>query len=60
MSKINHKKLAKRLVLNAIESFRTKLVLEVDILSLEDKRQIVAEIDKLVNKINEKEREDSK
>lgn len=60
MSKINHKKLAKRLVLNAIENFRTKLVLEVDILSLEDKRQIVAEIDKLINKINEKEREDSK
>lgn len=60
MSKINHKKLAKRLVLNAIENFRTKFVLEVDILSLEDKRQIVTEIDKLINKINEKEREDSK
>lgn len=60
MSKINHKKLAKRLVLNAIENFRTKLVLEVDILSLEDKRQIVTEIDKLINKINEKVREDSK
>lgn len=58
MSKINHKKLAKRLVLNAIENFRTKFVLEVDILSLEDKRQIVSEIDKLVNKLNEKERED--
>ena len=58
MSKINHKKLAKRLVLNAIENFRTKFVLEVDILSLEDKRQIVKEIDKLVNKLNEKERED--
>lgn len=60
MSKINHKKLAKRLVLNAIENYRTKFVLEVDILSLEDKRQIVTEIDKLINKINEKEREDSK
>lgn len=60
MSKINHKKLAKRLVLNAIKNFRTKLVLEVDILSLEDKIQIVTEIDKLVNKLNEKEREDSK
>ena len=60
MSKINHKKLAKRLVLNAINNYRTKLVLEVDILSLEDKRQIVAEIDKLVNILNEKEREDSK
>lgn len=58
MSKINHKKLAKRLVLNAIDNYRTKFVLEVDILSLEDKRQIVAEIDKLINKINEKERED--
>lgn len=60
MSKINHKKLAKRLVLNAINNYRTKFVLEVDILSLEDKRQIVTEIDKLINKINEKEREDSK
>lgn len=58
MSKINHKELAKRLVLNAIENYRTKFVLEVDILSLDDKRQIVAEIDKLVNKLNEKERED--
>lgn len=58
MSKIDHKKLAKRLVLNAINNYRTKLVLEVDILSLEDKRQILAEIDKLVNKLNEKERED--
>lgn len=58
MSKINHKKLAKRLVLNAIKNYRTKFVLEVDILSLEDKRQIIAEIDKIVNKINEKERED--
>lgn len=60
MSKINHKKLAKRLVLNAIKNYRTKFVLEVDILSLEDKRQIVAEIDKLVNKLNEKEKEDCK
>lgn len=60
MSKINHKKLAKRLVLNAIKKYRTKFVLEVDILSLDDKRQIVTEIDKLINKINEKEREDSK
>lgn len=58
MSKINHKKLAKRLVLNAIKNYRKKFILEVDILSLEDKRQIVAEIDKLVNKLNEKERED--
>lgn len=60
MSKIDHKKLAKRLILNAIENYRTKFVLEVDILSLEDKRQIVAEIDKLINKLNEKEKEDSK
>lgn len=54
MSKINHKELAKRLVLNAIKNYRTKFVLEVDILSLDDKRQIVTEIDKL----DEKERED--
>lgn len=60
MSKINHKKLAKRLVLNAINNYRTKFVLEVDILSLDDKRQIVTEIDKLINKLNEKEKEDYK
>lgn len=58
MSKIDHKKLAKRLILNAIKNYRTKFILEVDILSIEDKRQIVAEIDKLVNILNEKERED--
>lgn len=58
MSKINHKKLAKRLILNAIKNYRTKFIKEVDILSLDDKRQIVAEIDKLVNILNEKERED--
>ena len=58
MSKINHKKLAKRLVLKAINNYKTKFIQEVDILSNEDKRQIVAEIDKLVNILNEKERED--
>lgn len=58
MSKINHKKLAKRLVLNAINEYRTKFILQVDILNMEDKRQIVDEIDKLANKLNEKERED--
>jgi hypothetical protein len=60
MSKINHKKLAKRLVLNAIENYRTKFILEVDILSNEDKRQILNEIDKVVLKLNEKEMEDYK
>ena len=60
MSKINHKKLAKRLVLNAINTYRTKFILEVDILSIEDKRQIVNEIDKVVLKLNEKEKEDYK
>jgi hypothetical protein len=58
MSKINHKKLAKRLVLRAIKNYRTKFIQEVDILSNEDKRQILNEIDKVVLKLNEKERED--
>ena len=58
MSKINHKKLAKRLILNAIKNYRTKFIKEVDILSNEDKTQILNEINKLVNKLNEKERED--
>ena len=58
MSKINHKKLAKRLILNAIKNYRTKFIKEVDILSNEDKTQILNEIDKVVLKLNEKERED--
>lgn len=58
MSKINHKKLARRLVLKAINNYKAKFIQEVDILSNEDKRLIVNEIDKLVNKLNEKERED--
>ena len=58
MSKINHKKLAKRLVLKAINNYKAKFIQEVDILSNEDKRQILNEIDKLVNILNEKERED--
>lgn len=58
MSKINHKKLAKRLVLKAINNYKAKFIQEVDILSNEDKRQILNEIDKVVLKLNEKERED--
>ena len=58
MSKINHKKLAKRLVLKAINNYKAKFIQEVDILSNEDKTQILNEIDKLLNKLNEKERED--
>lgn len=60
MSKINHKKLAKRLVLNAINNYKTKFIQEVDILSMEDKRKIVSEIDSIYNKLEEKEKEDYK
>ena len=60
MSKINHKKLAKRLVLKAINNYKAKFIQEVDILSNEDKRQILNEIDKVVLKLNEKEMEDYK
>ena len=60
MSKINHKKLAKRLVLNAIKNYRTKFIQEIDILSMEDKRKIVSEIDSIYNKLEEKEKEDYK
>lgn len=55
MSKINHKELAKRLVLRAIRNYRTKFIQEVDILSNEDKIQILNEIDKFVNKLKERE-----
>jgi len=51
MQKINHNELAKRLILRAIENYRNKLILEEDLMSGEDKRKVLKEIDKEVEEI---------
>lgn len=47
MTTKEHKALARRLILRAISSYKQKLILEEDLLSGEDKRHILEEIDKI-------------
>ena len=54
MQKINHSELAKRLILRAIENYRNKFILEEDLMSGEDKRKVLEEIDKEVEEIKHK------
>lgn len=51
MTPKEHKELARRLVLRAIESYKQKLILEEDLLSGEDKRLILEQIDKIRDSI---------
>ena len=51
MQKINHSELAKRLILRAIENYKQKFILEEDLMSGEDKRKVLEEIDKEVDEI---------
>lgn len=51
---INHSELAKRLILRAIENYRNKFILEEDLMSGEDKRKVLEEIDKEVDEIKHK------
>ena len=51
MTTKEHKALARRLVLRAIESYKQKLILEEDLLSGEDKRLILEQIDKIRDSI---------
>lgn len=53
MQKINHSELAKRLILRAIENYRNKFILEEDLMSGEDKRKVLEEIDKIIEQIKE-------
>lgn len=46
-----HKALAKRLVLRAIESYKQKLIYEEDLLNGEDKRHILEEIERIRDSI---------
>ena len=53
MQKIDYEELAKREVIKAIKRFRKKLILEMDLLSGEEKQKIVEEIDKIIFEIRE-------
>lgn len=55
MQTINHSELAKRLILRAIENYKQKFILEEDLMSGEDKRKVLEEIDKEVDEIKYKE-----
>ena len=62
MTTKEHKALARRLVLRAIESYKQKLILEEDLLNGEDKRRILEQIDVIrdsikFDKVAELERE---
>ena len=51
MTTKEHKALARRLVLRAIESYKQKLIYEEDLLNGEDKRHILEEIDRIRDSI---------
>lgn len=53
MQKIDYEKLAKREVIKAIKRFRKEFISEMDLLSGEEKRRIVEEIDKIIEQIKE-------
>ena len=55
MQRIDYEELAKRLILRAIENYRNKFILEEDLMSGEDKRKVLEEIDKKVEEIKHKE-----
>ena len=47
MTTKEHKLLARRLVIRAITSYKQRLILEEDLLSGEDKRHVLEEIDRI-------------
>lgn len=53
MQKIDYKELAKRLAIRGIRGYKQRFIEEEDLLSGEDKRQVLEEIDKLIEQIKE-------
>ena len=53
MQQIDYKELTKREVIKAIKRFRKKFISKMDLLSEEEKRRIVEEIDKIIEQIEE-------
>lgn len=50
---IDYKELAKRLAIRGIRGYRQRFIKKEDLLSGEDKRRVLEEIDKLIEKIKE-------
>lgn len=53
MQKIDYKELAKRLAIRGIRGYKQRFIEEEDLLSGEDKRRVLEEIDKLIETIKE-------
>ena len=53
MQKIDYKELAKRLAIRGIRGYKQRFIQEEDLLSGEDKRRVLEEIDKLIETIKE-------
>lgn len=56
MSKLKHRQLAKRLVVNGIKKYREKFILEEDLLSGVDRAAILKEIDSILEDVNADDR----
>lgn len=56
MSELKHRQLAKRLVINGIEKYKEKFILEVDLLSGVDRLAIVEEINSILEDIKADDR----
>jgi len=53
MQKIDYEELAKRLAIRGIRGYKQRFIQEEDLLSGEDKRRVLEEIDKLIEQIKE-------
>lgn len=53
MNKLNHKELARRLVIRGIRGYKQRFIEEEDLLSGEDKRRVLEEIDRIIEQIKE-------
>ncbi len=53
MQKIDYKELARRLAIRGIRGYKQRFIQEEDLLSGEDKRRVLEEIDKLIEQIKE-------
>ena len=53
MQKIDYKELARRLVIRGIRGYKQRFIEEEDLLSGEDKRRVLNEIDRIIEQIKE-------
>lgn len=53
MEKAKHRELARKLAIKAIENYKNKFILEVDLLSGEERRAIVEQIDNIIAEVKE-------